>query len=61
MKVITETKEKQDEISRVIKNRVEIAAEYCKKMGWSANPSELSFEQILEIRGLEEWKQAGNS
>lgn len=48
----------EEQISKTIISRQQIAHDYCIKKGWSTNPSELSFEQILEIRELPEWKNA---
>ena len=30
--------------------------DYCEKKGWSGIASEMPFEQIKEIRDLQEWK-----
>ena len=46
------------EIKNIILVRQEIAANYCNKMGWPFDPLKLTFEQIIEIRNLDEWQNA---
>ena len=46
----------QSQTEEIIKRRHEIAIAYCNEKGWSTNPQELSFDQILEIRSQEKWK-----
>jgi hypothetical protein len=46
----------QQQTEEIIKRRQKIAANYCQEKGWSTNPTDLSFEQILEIRAQQEWK-----
>lgn len=44
------------EKARILRDkRLKIAFDYCLKKGWPTDPVELSFEQILEIRALDEW------
>lgn len=43
-------------IEEVIKRRHAIFVDYCNKKGWDFN--NLSFEQIVEVRGQQEWKDA---
>ena len=50
----------EEQIKSIVKNRQQIAYDYCVKMGWPTEPTELSFEQIFEIRELPEWKNAIN-
>ena len=45
----------QQQTEEIIKRRHEIVVKYCQEKGWSTNPTELSFEQILEIRKQQEW------
>jgi len=45
----------QQQTEEIIKRRHEIVVNYCQEKGWSTNPTELSFEQILEIRKQREW------
>lgn len=40
----------------VIKKRHAISLNYCNERGWNMN--DLSFDQIVEIRELQEWKDA---
>ena len=39
--------------------RYKIVIEYCKEKGWPLNAGDLTMDQILEIRALQEWKDAG--
>lgn len=45
--------------SEFMAKRIAIAEKYCREKGWSTKPEELTFEQILEIRALQSWKDAG--
>ena len=36
--------------------RDKFIAEYCEKKGWENNPDNFTFEQILEIRKQDGWK-----
>jgi len=42
----------------IIMKRDKITEDYCCKKGWDRD--KLTFEQILEIRNLKEWKEAIN-
>ena len=49
--------------NEIIKRRMEIAENYAKRKGWIVGPlsnclMQLSFEQILEIREQQSWKDA---
>jgi hypothetical protein len=44
-------------MEEIIKRRHKIVVEYCKKMGWEANPDVLTMKQIMEIRSQKEWKE----
>lgn len=44
-------------MEEIIRRRHEVVVEYCKKMGWEANPDKLTIEQIMEIRSQKEWKE----
>jgi hypothetical protein len=46
----------QEQHDEVIRRRGQIAFDYCELKGWSVNPSALSWEQIMEVRSLQEWK-----
>lgn len=46
-----------NKIEIIIQKRGEIVKKYCEKKGWDFN--DLSFEQIIEIRSLTEWQNAG--
>ena len=50
-----------EEIQALIERRHKISVGYCERMGWPADPEKLSWDQILEIRALPEWKSAGGS
>jgi hypothetical protein len=45
-------------IEEVIEKRIAIVFNYCVEKGWSLNPDDLTIEQIMEIRSLQEWKNA---
>ena len=49
-----------DEIQALIERRHKIAMDYCEKKGWPTDFEKLSWEQVLEVRALPEWKNAGN-
>ena len=51
--------------NEIIKRRMEIAENYAKRKGWIVGPlsnclMQLSFEQILEIREQQSWKDVAN-
>lgn len=48
-------------IKNIIEERFRISNEYCVSKGWPTNPADLSFEQIMEIRALDSWKNAGKN
>ena len=50
-----------EEIQGIITRRHHVAMDYCKKKGWPTDPESLSWDQILEIRELPEWKLAGKA
>lgn len=56
---VSSNKHTESELKGVIFKREQIAHDYCVKKGWSIKPSELSFQQILEIRNQQEWIDAG--
>ena len=57
--VIASSQKSADELSKAIVTRQQIVANYCKSKGWPTDPTQLSFEQILEIRDTKEWIDAG--
>lgn len=48
-----------EDAQKVMDRRHQIVVAYCEKMGWPTEPKELSIDQILEIRLLPEWQNAG--
>jgi len=44
------------EIKLIIEKRNEIVIKYCKEKGWPLDPGNLTIDQVMEIRSLEEWK-----
>lgn len=46
-------------VQRTVSQRHAIAMAYCREQGWPEDPSELTMEQILEIRRLPAWQEAG--
>jgi hypothetical protein len=53
MEIIGASKEDQ----ALLRARGEFAKKYCESKGWSVDPEKLSFEQIIEIRSQDGWKQ----
>lgn len=53
---LTDKYDNMNQIDPVIEAREKVWKEYCVKKGWPLEPDKLSMEQILEIRGLPEWK-----
>jgi hypothetical protein len=49
-------KQKSDKLSLpdLIDARLRVTRKYCHDKGWNSN--NLTFEQIMEIRSLDEWK-----
>ena len=45
-----------EEQQNIITGRYHFVNKYCNDMGWDKN--DLSFEQIMEIRKQDEWKQS---
>lgn len=45
-----------EEAKKIIERRHEISTEYCKSKGWTTDFTKLDFEQIMEIRSLDSWK-----
>jgi hypothetical protein len=45
---------KKEERAEVTEKRQRFVEDYCKKLGW--DPKQLSFEQTLEIRQQDGWK-----
>lgn len=43
-------------IEEAIQLRLKISMEYCEKQGWPLDPTQLTIDQILEIRELKEWQ-----
>jgi hypothetical protein len=43
----------------IIAKRDKIVRDYCEKMGWPCDATQLSIEQIMEIRKQPEWVAAG--
>lgn len=41
---------------RVLRGRDAFVQAYCAAKGWPVNPSELSWDQIMEIRSQDGWK-----
>lgn len=48
----------EQQIQAIIRERQAIATNYCQKMGWPTDPAQLSFNQIIEIRDQQDWKDA---
>lgn len=46
----------QKQHDEIIRRRHKIVVDYCEKKGWSGNPHAMSWTQIMEVRGLKEWK-----
>lgn len=59
MVAVTSNQHDADALSKVIVSRQKIAEDYCSKMGWPADPTQLSFYQIFEIRKQQNWIDAG--
>ena len=59
LQIIAESKDQADSIIKTISGRTSIAQAYCKSKCWPTELEQLTFEQILEIRALPEWKAAG--
>jgi hypothetical protein len=49
----------QAQFQRTVDERHAIAEAHCKAMGWPTEFTELSLEQIMEIRKLPAWIAAG--
>lgn len=49
----------EEGLKNVIKNRQQVAYDYCMSKGWPTDPTQLSFEQIIEIRETKQWIEAG--
>jgi hypothetical protein len=47
-----------DQVEEIIKKRAKIVYDYCVLKGWPLNPNDLTIEQIMEIRSLDDWKNA---
>ena len=45
-----------EEQDPILKARGKFVRRYCAEKGWSAGPNDLSWDQIMEIRGQEGWK-----
>lgn len=62
-KLISEPKDMKtqaEKVNELIARRGKIAKDYCVSKGWPIDPVELSFDQILEIRALDSWKNVPN-
>ena len=46
----------QEQLQEIINRRHEIVFNYRKEKGWSADPSEMTIDQIMEIRSQQNWK-----
>jgi len=46
----------EQQSNEIIKRRHEIVLAYCKEKGWDSDPSKISLNQIMEIRGQQNWK-----
>ncbi len=46
----------QAQHDEVISRRHKIVMDYCKQKGWDINTDEMGWDKILEIRGLQKWK-----
>lgn len=55
------TDEEAKIFERTIAARHAFAMKYCTEQGWPTEPTELSFQQVIEIRSQEEWKTAGSN
>lgn len=45
-----------DEQKKILKAREEFAIKYCAEKGWGSNISDITIDQIMEIRSQEGWK-----
>jgi len=48
------------ETRKIIESRHKTSTDYCISKGWSTDFSELDFDQIMEIRSLNSWKNPLN-
>ena len=46
----------REQSTEIIQRRHQIVLDYCEKMGWEANPSTMTIDQIMEIRATSEWR-----
>jgi hypothetical protein len=51
----------EQQLANSVNNRQRIAYDYCQSKGWPTDPTELSFDQILEIRKQQNWIDAGKN
>ena len=58
-RVVSGDVQEQAKIQKLIDARHAVAEAHCKANGWPTNPEHLTMAQILEIRALPEWKDAG--
>ncbi len=49
-----------DEHQEMINRRDKVVRAYCQKQGWPTDATQLSIDQILQIRATDEWKNAGS-
>lgn len=56
---IVSSNQSPDELKKTILSRQQIAANYCISKGWPTDPSQLTFDQIIEIRKTKDWISAG--
>jgi hypothetical protein len=60
-RVVSGDAQEQARVQGIIDKRHAVTEAHCKAKGWPTNPAELTMAQIMEIRSLPEWKEAGRS
>jgi len=53
---MTGTKAENDKTEKILHARYHFSLEYCRTMGWPADLSKLSLDQVLEIREQAGWQ-----
>jgi hypothetical protein len=60
-RVISGDDQERARVQGLIDARHAVAEAHCKANGWPTDPAQLTMAQIMEIRALPEWKNAGKS
>jgi hypothetical protein len=58
-RVVSGDAQERTRVQNIIDTRHAVAEAHCKANGWPTNPALLSMAQIMEIRALPEWQNAG--